>query len=247
MPALSRNTLMRPQGAFIWAPELVGTAIQWPLVFAKYSHAWLVGPNSSVSRFITSSIGSRLSTLFSTVQMGKANASWPVLACASAERVSKFLKPTEVMKSACTSTFILSDQAATCFFIASLPAGTQWSQNPIETLPAAPAVRTWTSGSAATAAPNFSALRREKGRSAVIRGLPWRDGCASPRWLLLVHELCARPIPYAGHIECMIPSGASAAAGLKSCAASHGRYAARNGETADMLGPRLHHRQLYGD
>src|SRR5271170_7954609 len=175
MPALSRNTLMRPQGAFIWAPELVGTAIQWPLVFAKYSHAWLVGPNSSVSRFITSSIGSRLSTLFSTVQMGKANASWPVLACASAERVSKFLKPTEVMK----------------------PAGTQWSQNPIETLPAAPAVRTWTSGSAAAATPNFSALRRENGCSAVIRGLPWRDGCASPSWLLLVHELCARPIPYA--------------------------------------------------
>ena len=65
-----------------------------------------------------------------------------VLACASAAMVIKFLLPMEVMKSACTSTLVLSDQAATCFFIASLPAGTQWSQNPIETLPAAPAALT---------------------------------------------------------------------------------------------------------
>ena len=61
MPALSRSTLMRPHGPFIWVPELIGTAIQWPLVFARYSQTWLVGPNSSVSRFITSSIGSSLS------------------------------------------------------------------------------------------------------------------------------------------------------------------------------------------
>ena len=36
-------------------------------------------------------------------------------------------------------------------------------------------------------------------------------------------------------------------AAVKSFAASHGRSAARNGEAAYMLGPRLHHRQLYGD
>ena len=52
-------------------------------------------------------------------------------------------------------------QASISFFMAGLPEGTQWSHRPRLSLPAAPAVRICTSGSAAAAAPTFSARRRE--------------------------------------------------------------------------------------
>ena len=41
------------------------------------------------------------------------------------------------MKSTFTSTLFFSEKAATCFFISTLPAGTQWSQKNTETWPAA--------------------------------------------------------------------------------------------------------------
>src|SRR5438477_10204937 len=52
------------------------------------------------------------------------------------------LLPCEVMKSIDTSTFSLAAQSLTSALIASLAPGTQWSQNPIESLPAAWAPRT---------------------------------------------------------------------------------------------------------
>ena len=58
------------------------------------------------------------------------------------------------------STLFFSAQALTCFCIAAFPAGTQWSQKPIDSLPAAAAVRMCTSGRAAAVAPIFKALRR---------------------------------------------------------------------------------------
>jgi len=67
--------------------------------------------------------------------------SWPVFDCASAAPVISSLLPLPVMKSAVTSTLFLSAQAFTCFCMISLPAGTQWSQKPTASLPAAPAVR----------------------------------------------------------------------------------------------------------
>ncbi len=88
------------------------------------------------------------------------DASCPVRACASAAMVSRFLLPTEVMKSTVTSVLVLSDHCATSLLITSLPAGTQWSHQPTESLPAAPAVRIWTSGSAAAAAAILRAWRR---------------------------------------------------------------------------------------
>ena len=86
--------------------------------------------------------------------------SWPVFACASAAMVSRFFWPTEVMKSGWISTWFLAAKAATCFFMMSLPAGTQWSQKPTASLPAAWPVRICTNGSAVAAAPSLSALRR---------------------------------------------------------------------------------------
>src|ERR1700689_568185 len=65
------------------------------------------------------------------------------------------------MKSAVTSTLFLSAQVLTCFCITSLAPGTQWSQKPMFSLPAAPAVRMCTSGSATAAAPSLTAERRE--------------------------------------------------------------------------------------
>src|SRR4051812_23798112 len=72
------------------------------------------------------------------------------------------------MKSTVTSTLFLLAQASTCFFIMSLAPGTQWSHKPIESLPAAPAVRICTSGRAVAAAVNFNAPRRVIGCDFVM-------------------------------------------------------------------------------
>ena len=80
-----------------------------------------------------------------------------------------FLLPIEVMKSAWTSTWFALAKASHCCFITSLPAGTQWSQKPMETLPAAWPVRICTRGNAAVAAPSLSAVRRETCLGFVIR------------------------------------------------------------------------------
>src|SRR4051794_33514445 len=68
--------------------------------------------------------------------------SWPEPACASAAIVMRNLSPVLVMKSAFTSTFSLSAHSWTILRITSLAPGTQWSQNPTLTLPAAWAPRT---------------------------------------------------------------------------------------------------------
>src|ERR1700709_2402786 len=98
--------------------------------------------------------------------------SWPVLAWVSAAGVNWSLPPEVVMKSALTSTLFFSAQVLTCFCMTSLAPGTQWSQKPMLSLPAAPAVRICTSGSAAVAAPNFTAWRREMVDGFGIHRLP---------------------------------------------------------------------------
>ena len=98
------------------------------------------------------------------------------LACASAAWVIWILKPFDVMKSIVTSTLFLSAQALTCLFIVSFAVGTQWSQKPTVSLPAAPAVRICTSGSAAAATP--IARRCDASRGAICS---WR-----------IHSLCGR-------------------------------------------------------
>src|SRR4051794_20874679 len=100
-------------------------------------------------------------------------ASCPALAWASAAAVSMSLLPLPVMKSACTSTLFFSAQALTCFCITSFPPGTQWSQKPMLTFPAAPAVRMCTNGKAVAAAASLSAPRRDTVLDRVIVvGLP---------------------------------------------------------------------------
>src|SRR5204862_6332770 len=75
-------------------------------------------------------------------QVDRARMSWPDLACDSAAPVSSSLLPCEVMKSIATSTFPFSAHARTAFSVAALAPGTQWSQKPIDSLPAAWAPRT---------------------------------------------------------------------------------------------------------
>src|SRR3974390_215144 len=78
------------------------------------------------------------------------------------------LPPLEVMKSTVTSTLFCSAQASTCFFIAAFAGGTQWSQNPTTSLPAAPAVRICTNGRAVAAAAVFNAVRRGSTRVFMV-------------------------------------------------------------------------------
>ena len=153
-------------------------ASQWPPAWLRYSTTLLVAPYlRSAAHHIVERL--QIVLVVSTSQVGKVCHSWPVFACASAAMVIRFLKPTEVMKSACTSTLFLSDQTATCLRITSLPAGTQWSQNPIETRPAAPAVRICTSGKADAAAPSLSALRRVTFPLRILDPFPNTAGSSS--------------------------------------------------------------------
>ena len=63
--------------------------------------------------------------------------SWPDLACASAAPVSSSLLPWVVMKSIVTSTFSFSAHSLISVSVALLALGTQWSQKPTDSLPAA--------------------------------------------------------------------------------------------------------------
>ena len=69
-------------------------------------------------------------------------------ACASAAIVMLILPPTLAMKSTLTATLFFSAQSSISFFMATSPVGTQWSQRPRLSLPAAPAVRMCTRGRA---------------------------------------------------------------------------------------------------
>ena len=91
--------------------------------------------------FIRSSTGSSESETLNTSQLKNVITSWPVFAWASATPVICSFWPELAMKSAMTSTLFFSAQALTCFCMTSLAPGTQWSQKPIDTFPAAPAVR----------------------------------------------------------------------------------------------------------
>src|SRR6516225_3065796 len=84
--------------------------------------------------------------------------SWPERAWAAAAMVSKFLLPIEVMYSIETSTFSLAPHSSHKVWDALLAPGTQWSQNPIESLPAAWAPRTY--GMAMTAVEVAARKRR---------------------------------------------------------------------------------------
>lgn len=163
---------MRPHGPFDCEPQLEGTAYQCPFSRARYSATLLTGPYLPASRPITSSSGSRLSWWFSTSQVGNDCMSCPVRACSSAASVSRFLLPIVVMKSACTSTLVRSAKAATCLRITALPSGTQWSQKPTLSFPAAPAVRICTSGRAVAAAAVASARRRETLVLSILHSSP---------------------------------------------------------------------------
>src|ERR1035437_2217471 len=109
--------------------------------------------------------------------------SCPAFACASAAPVISNLLPLPVMKAACTSTLFLAAQASTCFCMMSLPLGTQWSQKPTASLPAAPAVRIWTSGNAVAAAESCKALRRVIRLGLRMAYTPWPAGVVPGRFL----------------------------------------------------------------
>src|SRR3954464_15494643 len=68
--------------------------------------------------------------------------SCPDLDCASAAPVSSSLLAWVVMKSTVTSTFSFSPHSLMSAEVASLALGTQWSQKPTDSLPAACAPRT---------------------------------------------------------------------------------------------------------
>ena len=63
--------------------------------------------------------------------------SWPDRACASAAAVRISLLPCDVMKSIERSTFSFSAHALATASAPALAPGTQWSQKPIDSLPAA--------------------------------------------------------------------------------------------------------------
>src|SRR5438067_8591045 len=68
--------------------------------------------------------------------------SWPALACPSAAKVNKSLSPLEVMKSTVISTFSFAAHSRQSCSRGAVAVGTQWSQKPQESLPAAKAPRT---------------------------------------------------------------------------------------------------------
>ena len=63
------NHSMRAQGGLVCVPELLGTAVQWPFCFARYSAVALTAPYLPVSYLITSSIGASESWLLYTSQL----------------------------------------------------------------------------------------------------------------------------------------------------------------------------------
>src|SRR5438477_4231577 len=133
---------MREHGPLIWLPTVAGTASHLPSSLPRYSTVALTAPFCLISGSMTSP----MSTIWSEYRDGShwasARTSWPALACDSAAPVSKSLLPCDVMKSIVTSTFSFSAHALTAFSVALFAVGTQWSQKPTESLPAAWAPRT---------------------------------------------------------------------------------------------------------
>src|SRR5882757_2519268 len=95
--------------------------------------------------------------------------SWPDLACASAAVVSRSLLPCDVMKSIVTSTFSFSAHSFTAFSVALLAFGTQWSQKPTESLPAAWAPRT--KGAATIAVDRAAVLATKRRRLTLLEAI----------------------------------------------------------------------------
>src|SRR5260221_13816461 len=91
--------------------------------------------------------------------------SWPDRACASAAAVRISLLPCDVMKSICRSTFSFSAQTLAMASMPLLAPGTQWSQNPTDSLPAAYAPRT---NGAATRADERAAFLETKQRLQIV-------------------------------------------------------------------------------
>src|SRR5262245_50881215 len=98
------------------------------------------GPFCLISSIMTSSTGSRLLASACGNQLVMYKMSWPDLACASAARVISALLP--VKRSTWTSTFSFAAHSWINASDVLLASGTKWSQNPIESLPAACAVLT---------------------------------------------------------------------------------------------------------
>src|SRR6185369_12049230 len=106
--------------------------------------------------------------------------SWPVWACDSAAPVSRSLLAWVVMKSIWTSTFSFSAHSLMSALVASLALGTQWSQKPTDSLPAAYAPRTNGAATRPRAAP-AATTRRDTFLDldcAMTLVLPERNACA---------------------------------------------------------------------
>src|SRR5262245_44953155 len=89
--------------------------------------------------------------------------SWPALACASAAMVIRVLLSADGMESIWSSTFFFSAHPHNRDLVALLAPGTQWSQKPIDSLPAALAVRTnGAASSVADAAADVATNRRRE-------------------------------------------------------------------------------------
>src|SRR3954452_19362618 len=118
-------------------PQTPGTATHLPFCLPRYSAASLTLPLPAISVFMTSSIGTRLSACAEAYQVGIDRMSCPDLACASAAIVSSNLSPFEVMKSIFRSILFLSAHSWQILRIGSSAVGTQWSQKPQDSRPAA--------------------------------------------------------------------------------------------------------------
>src|SRR5216684_1499525 len=153
---------MRAHGGRGAEPQATGTANHFPSDVPRYSTALLTGPYCLTSASTTSFTGVSLSPYWWAAYWSKARMSCPLRACASAACVRIILLPAEAMKSIVTSTLFLAAHSSTRPFSTGLAAGTQRSQMPIVSLPAAVAVWTCTSGRVAPTAPavTFSARRR---------------------------------------------------------------------------------------
>ena len=198
MPACCFIRSMREHGPLIWLPTVAGTPSQRSLSRPRYSTVPLTLPFCLISSVMRSLTGSRESACCWGHQVGKAKISWPAFACPSAAMVRRFLFPCDVMKSIFTSTFSLSAQARTMSSVALLAPGTQWSQKPIDRLPAAFASRT---NGAAT---NVDA-------AAVV--------CRKRRRVTLSFAMDFPPVGFPTH-RCRPPAGTSRASdrrGRRSC------------------------------
>src|SRR5579875_1315812 len=161
MPQYCLKRSSRPHGPLYWLPQAAGTARQCPsaMASARKKSSSLPYFDSKLAMTSSSDSSSRLWLWISQVGK-KVRRSCPARAWASAAIVTSSLLPEDVMKSSETSTLFCAAQACTCLRITSLPCGTQWSQKPTESFPAAPAVRICTNGNVLAAA-NCNARRRD--------------------------------------------------------------------------------------